>query len=602
MSKGNIAQKLSGGCLALFGLPFLAAGLFMSWVYFAGYVKWWRAQGWQEVACRIESAELKVSRGDDGNNYKALATYQYGYGGHQYHGDQVTLNSVGDNMGGFQQKTHRELSRHVVKRPAEAEAGTRPGSAGLFRCYVNPANPGESVLYRELRWQTQGFLAMFVLSFPAVGAGLVLGGLIGTRIARRENALRDQYPGQPWKWKSAWADNTIPETTTLGNRALYWYTLWAGLVILPLILATAASGAFQRERSAWWLLVFVVLWAIPGRLSLKRLRHRAAAGATFFEPAHSPAWPGGLLEGSILLAKPLPPRCQPELRLVCEKKVTRGTGDDRSTTVETIWSHQQSVPQEWITRDPAGFRLPVKFVLPADAPESESTRESATQHGWKLEFTVPGTAIAAGYEVPVFRTAQSPALDAPASVRAGTISDEVAVDLPALLAARRIQAEFASDGTPRSIICPAARNRSLIVFLVLFDAVWTGVAVVLLKQHAPLIFCVVWPLSAAAIWLSVIWQLLHRRVVTFSGHGLEVRNQLGPVVWTRVLEKKQISGFSSATNMSSGQTSFYRVWLTEPGGKQTTLVDGITESTTAGVLVKRLEAWQKAQYGPLRAS
>jgi hypothetical protein len=114
----------------------------------------------------------------------------------------------------------------------------------------------------------------------------------------------------------------------------------------------------------------------------------------------------------------------------------------------------------------------------------------------------------------------------------------------------------------------------------------------LLKKHAPLVFCIVWPGSATVIWLIVIWSLLHQRTATFSSTGVEVRNQLGPVIWTQAFDKGQITGFSSATNMSSNQTSFYRVWLTSQPGKTKTLVDNLTEASTAEALVQRLEAWR----------
>ncbi len=35
-------QKLQGGCLTLFGLPFLLAWLAISAFYFSGYVKFWQ--------------------------------------------------------------------------------------------------------------------------------------------------------------------------------------------------------------------------------------------------------------------------------------------------------------------------------------------------------------------------------------------------------------------------------------------------------------------------------------------------------------------------------------------------------------------------------
>ena len=581
-------SPLTGVGIALFGLPFLAAGLFLGWWYFAGIVGWWRAKDWQETACRIESTDLKASRGKNGSTYKVSATYQYEFGGRVHHGNRVALNSEGDNLGDFQQEAHHELSRYVESRRAGEDSGKR------FRCYVNPAKPTEAVLYRLFRWQPQAFLAVFALAFPAVGAGLVAAGILGIRSARREAALRASHPGEPWKWQADWAGTSIPESTHRGVIALYGYTLWAAGVIGALVLTTWAGGAFQHDPMSWLVMIFVVLWTIPGWGSLKRLRHRAAVGATRFEPQAAPASPGGVLQGAILLAKPLPMRGAAELSLCCEKRVSRGSGDNRTTSIEKVWSHQESVPPEAVTRDPAGFRLPVRFALPADAPESGAGEDASAKHVWKLELKVPGTPIRAVYEVPVFCTAGAPVVAAASWALAPSLLDEAAADLPARLAARRIRAEFASDGTPLTILCPSARNRSLIMFLILFDVVWTAVAVMLFKKHAPLVFCIVWPASATVIWLLVLWNLLHQRTATFSRTGVEVRNQLGPVVWTRAFDKAQITGFHSATNMSSNQTSFYRVWLTSEPGKTTTLVDNLTEATTAEALVQRLQAWQLA--------
>lgn len=592
MPPSKPTQELTGGCLALFGLPFLAAGLFVTWLYFAGCVNWWRAQGWQVVPCRITSADLRVSRdSDSGNSYKATASYHYKFGGSTYFSDRVSLNTGGDNIGGFQQQAHRELAVYV-NRPSAGTSNDSPRDpVKLFRCYVNPNNPAEAVLYRQFRWPLQALMALFALTFPAAGAGLVVSGMVGSRLLRREADLRATYAGQPWKWKAAWLESSIRDSTALRTMAQYGYTLWAALVIATLVLTASGSGTFQRDRSAWWLMGFVALWTLLAWSSVRRLRHRWAVGTTRFALKESPASPGGVLAGDILLEKPLPMRGAAELSLCCEKSVTRGSGDNRTTAIEKVWSHQASVPPEAVTRDPAGFRLPVRFALPADAPESGTGEDAATKYVWKLDFKVPGTPIRTVYEVPVFRAAGSPVV-AVSSAAAPSLLEEAAAELPARLAARRLRADFAADGTPRSITCPPARNRSLLVFLFLFNVVWSAAAVLLLKKHAPLVFCIVWPGSAAVIWLIVIWTLLHQRTATFSSTGVDVRNQLGPVVWTQVFDKARITGFGSATNLSSGNTSFYRVWLTSVPGKNTTLADNLTEASTAEALVNRLEAWR----------
>jgi hypothetical protein len=590
MGKSN--KELPAGCLALFGLPFLAAGLFMSGLYFSGFARWWESRSWVETPCWIESAELKTSHGDS-TTYKAMATYRYEFGGRTYHGDRVSLGSGSDNIGRFQQEAHRELSRHVAKSAAKAERDPQAETGAPFRCFVNPASPSESVLYRTLRWEMQAFMAIFALTFPAVGAGLVFGGWFGTRIAKREAELRSAHPGEPWKWKTAWSQPAIPESTTAWKTGLHLYTLWSGIIIVTLVAATAMSGAFATDRSAWLLTIFVALWAIPLSVSIRALRHRLAVGATRFEPAESPAWPGGALRGAVLLEKPLPLRGTAELSLVCERSETSGSGDSRTTTTEKVWSDHKTVPQDMITRDLTGFRLPVDFQIPGDAPESLGGGDAPVKHTWKLGLKVPGTPIHSVFEIPVFRTAKSPAVEtaAPGMV---SIANEASVDLPALLAARRITAEFDHAGHPVTIVCPPGRHLSLIVFLIIFDLIWTAAAIFLIQQQAPLVFRIVWPLSAAAIWLIVFWNVLHKRSVKFNTTGLELRNQLGPYIRTRVFEKSRITGFSHDTNMTSNNTRFYRVRLEDVMGKRATLADGITEATTAAALVTRLESWKKA--------
>ena len=317
------SNELSGGCLSLFGLPFLVAGLALSGVYFWGFVQWWNAQVWEEVPCWIESTELKRSRSKDSTTYQVTANYRYEYGGREYQGEKVTFGGGSDNIGSFHQDAHRELKSYVLKKSKRAERDRANDGGKPFRCYVNPAKPDQAVLYRILRWPMQAFMAIFALTFPAVGAGLVAGGLVAMRNTKRESRLRDLHPGEPWKWKSGWAETSIPEEATQWRTALFAYTGWSALVVFSLLLTTAWSGAFQTDGAAWLLLIFVLLWCIPAGFVLRYLRHRNAVGAVRYEPKDSPASPGGAFEGAIVMSKPLPMRAVADVNLVCEKVVTQ---------------------------------------------------------------------------------------------------------------------------------------------------------------------------------------------------------------------------------------------------------------------------------------
>jgi hypothetical protein len=167
-------------------------------------------------------------------------------------------------------------------------------------------------------------------------------------------------------------------------------------------------------------------------------------------------------------------------------------------------------------------------------------------------------------------------------------------DLPALLAEQRIVAEFDHAGMPLSITRPAAQHRSLVVFLSIFNLVWTATAVVLVRKDAPVVFQIIWPLSAAFIWLAVFWQILYKRTATFTRDGVMLRHHLGPFRRGETFQKSGITGFSHDMNMSSNNMNFYRVRLVGVSGKKKTVADGINRSTTAEALVARLEAWRKS--------
>ena len=143
----------------------------MSYLYFADVINWVRMQTWKEVPAKIISARLDVSesttrsRSSDGSlrggrsrtstTYKALAEYEYEYEGKKYKGSKVSRYFGSDNIGHFYEKIYQQLSKF--------EKSGRP-----FRCYVNPASPQESILFRQMRL---GMLCIYA------GLGGVLGGI-----------------------------------------------------------------------------------------------------------------------------------------------------------------------------------------------------------------------------------------------------------------------------------------------------------------------------------------------------------------------------------------------------------------------------------------
>lgn len=490
------STPLAGGCLALFGLPFLGFGLLISGLYFSGFVEWCKCQRWVEVPCQIETVESKSS---GKGSRETKAAYRYRNQGQDYHGNRVSLGSGGDNIGSFQRDSFRELSAYQKKKQP-------------FHCYIDPAQPAKSVLYRTLRWPLHAFMSIFVLTFPAVGAGLVVGGLLAVRDTKKQALLRMQYPGEPWNWKPGWAALAIAEDASQWRTALLAYTAWSALVISPLFLSMLVSHSFA-EPMAFAVLILPALWCIPAWFSLRHIRQFLAVGRVRFMPKASPTAPGGVLRGDVVFTRPLPSRATVTLDIFCEKSTTTKGSDGSSTVTEKLWSHRETISSDRVIPDLTGYRLPVQFTIPADAPESSSVSTDTPKFAWKIRLQVPTTAISSSFEIPVFRTG-APG-EAPIVATAAPMIEQISnSELSPLLAAQHITATFNSAGHPESIICTPRRYLGVTVFLVIFSAIWSGVCVFIIHQHAPLIFRLVFPGMGILCWVIALRMALFKRTVT----------------------------------------------------------------------------------------
>lgn len=589
------SKAIPGIVVVVFGLCFLLPGLFLGGLYFRGYAKWWDARGWEEVPCRIESAELRASRGSKSTTYKVEAVYHYQFQGRSYRSDQVGFSTGSDNVGSYHQRIHREISTYVSGPPEDGVAESR-STVRTFRCYVNPRHPEEAVLDRGLRWEMQAFMAIFALTFPAVGAGVVVAGFISWRSRRRELALQAAHPGEPWRWRPDWAGSAITESSGKWRMALYAYTLWSGAVVLPLVVATALSGAFFREASAWLLLIFVAIWLVPAALSVRKLRQRAAIGNARLELKRHPVPPGGEAAGEVALGKSVRALEGAETSLVCERRITVRSGNKSSISTDTVWSREEAVGVERIASDLGACRIPVRFVLPPDGPQSgpEPSGNDA-EITWKLRVKIPGTAVDATFEIPVFTDPNAPNLPLPGAEAVSLAEPARPEDLPAMLQRQRLVPELDGQGRLLSLRCPPMRQLAMIAFLLVFNLVWTGVSIVLWLQDAPWLFKLIWPVSAAAIWVLIVWNALLGRTITLEDTGLRVVNRLGPAQWQLDLARDQITGFACDSNMQSNNRHIYRVRAESVFGRKHTLVGGISDLATAETLTAALERWRKGR-------
>ena len=197
MTKKESATK-GIGCLVLFALPFAGVGVFMAYLIGAALLDASSMRSWEEVPAELVSVNLWESRSSDSNSVRAQATYHYQYSGRPFTGTRVSLHKGSDSVGSYQRDVYYELS-------------SRRGST--FRCFVNPENPAEAVLFRDLRWELLGFYSIFLVVFGGAGFGLIGAGIYGGKKANRDAELEARHPDEPWMHKDNWASGKIVSTT-----------------------------------------------------------------------------------------------------------------------------------------------------------------------------------------------------------------------------------------------------------------------------------------------------------------------------------------------------------------------------------------------------
>lgn len=586
-SSSRSAKQTGGGCLILFGLPFLLAGLAVGvFLYFPAVSTWWSARGWEEVPCWIEKADLSFSQDSEGAaTQKAEASYRYRYAGRSYESSQVSLSGGSDNVGDFQERVHAQIRAF--------EGTDRP-----FRCFVNPDKPEQAVLFRDLRWGLLLMVSIFPTIFPLAGALVSIGGWLQSRKAAKISELTAQHPDEPWRWRPEWDGEAIQPARD-GLPFAIATAAWILAVQLPLALAVVASGELQKEPLSGLALLPAALALIPLRLAWRRVSLRRTLGRPSLRLKRLPVSPGRRLEGELLLGAAVSPMSMIQVRVRCQRQITRTSGDSRSTVEETVWEHVESLSAAEARRDRNGVTLPLLMDIPRGLPCSvvdaaAMTAADGEQHEWRLEISSSQGGGTVVLPLPVFASATEP------DTEESDVAEPVAAialstaELVSRLQARGIRAEFDSDGLPMLFDCPAGRFRGMSLFLLLFGAVWFVAFVFMVHQGAPFMFRLIWGVTSPLIIGSGLWNLLHSRRVEISAGELRILNRIGPFYsWHSTFEPRHFTGFTHDTNMQSGNQFYYRVRAETIFDKKTTLIDGITESLTAETLAKRLELWRK---------
>ncbi|MFL5515812.1 MAG: hypothetical protein ACJ8DJ_06630 [Gemmatimonadales bacterium] len=429
-------------------------------------------------------------------------------------------------------------------------------------------------------WKQAAFFGLFALTFGGVGVGGLIALARGRRRLAEVEAAKARHPEEPWLWRPDWAAGRIEDSNRTAARFAWIFAAFWNLVSLPAGYFGLRAVVAQGNRAGLVALLFplagvgLLVWAARISARLRRF------GVSRLELETRPAAIGRSLAGNVTAPTTLMPTGDFRVVLSCIRRVTTGTGDDRSTSERILWQEEQRITGR-PSRTAQGMvtTVPVRIPIPPDALACDD-HNALDAVLWRLEVSaeVPGVDYAAAFEVPVFRTKES---DEPRSevetAAARAIAEQVVRFEPGPEC--RIQVTRNRRGT--EIVFPAGRNRLAAVGLSLFLLLWLGAIATMVLLKAPVIFPIVFGLFAVLlIWAALdLWLGVSR--VTAGDGAVSVASGLITAGRERRVPSPEVAEVVTRIGMQAGSTPYYDVVVVRRDGKKIVAGRGIRDKREA---------------------
>jgi len=218
--------------------------------------------------------------------------------------------------------------------------------------------------------------------------------------------LRQQHPNAPWFWREDWAGGWAQSDNPSRTKAQWVLAAILGslLLLLPTPGILNVRMLRQGDRHAWVLAFLWLLEALFLAYTTYRSLMRRRFGKTRFVFGPLPFSPEGSVTGQIHLRMEPEAKHGVQLVLHCVRRVTRGSGRYRNTYEVPIWNASQIVAASELSFSELGKSVPVQFVIPADALETNNDiRDNRILWRLHAKADVPGIDYSDNFEIPVFR-------------------------------------------------------------------------------------------------------------------------------------------------------------------------------------------------------
>lgn len=580
--QGKDLKRVGAGCLVLFALPFLGVGGFMTYRFVSGIVTWNSAAHWAETTADLDKLVLKRNKGDGGATYRIEAEYRYQYNGRDYTGHRVGLFSGADNVSNYHQRLHAKLeSLRNRQQPVP--------------CYVNPANPSQSLLDRKMRVGLLTFHIPFVLCFTGAGVGMIAAAVRQVRRNSAESRLVKLHPQEPWRWRADWASGVIPALGPASGG--YWV---AAAVFWNLVCGAVLLVAFAEGSVDWKLMltlaglnaIGLAIAAYAALLAARGVRF----GASKLELADTPGVIGGRLAGVVWIPARVAPAQGFHVTLVCQR-IQRNSDRNASVAVN-LWEQERRITQTLRGDSRGRTAVPIAFTIPSTATATDTRAGCPVRWRLRVHAKLPGPDYRAEFELPVCLTEDSQdgvvADDAPLS------EYEAELSLADQLSEEGMLLEESSGGDQWRLTAPPFR-RPWVGLVILLAAIAASCVTGGLLNAAlghmgfwqvllsfTFVFFAVFALISLGLWLTTLEMFLSSSQLWINGDRWTLRSGWYGIRRTHRFSADQIKSIALKERMNStdsrGSQSWKDVRFKLRGGESLTLACYVRNPRTAEAL------------------
>lgn len=601
----------------LFGLLFGAGGYFIfAETALPMWQNWQHMQDWRPANARL----LSISAADT----ETRASYSYDFAGGSYQGNRVGVSAFKDNIGSY----HQDIQAYLQRIQA---------SDAFLPIWVNPADPSQAVIDRNMRWGLFALTGAFCSVFMLIGLGVIYASLRSSSksAARRGPSLwemrgtwqqakkdsttdleflefcrqhyadprvpgasvEDKVSAAEWQSRKGWESPRIKSDAGKGVWVIWLFALVWNAISTPLVFILPAE--LQRENYA---ALFGLLFPLVGLFLLYRAIKVTLEFRRFGRVVYSmDPFPGGIggHVGGHIQVNNLEYRRAREARVLsvkleCIYSYVSGSGKNRSRRESIKWA-QQGQPK--IENAIEGVNLSFRFDVPESLPQAD-IEQSGAYHFWRLGINadIPGIDLDRNYNIPVFATGEtalnvSHDISAQAAALRKKNSDAVGLaiasgkfDIEDLSRAMR----FRNEGNRIQLRFPMFRNRFLTLLAAIFAggfgfasysistmATGGGLFGILITVFGIPFYLVALVAAIATIYLP----LNNLKIEIESGEVSVLRRLLFiPVYWRR-LRRDEISHLSIRRSGSTGQgvdkIEHFKIRAEDKQGKKLTLAEDI---------------------------